>query len=61
MIKLFIYIPLHLFNLWLSLLSPNWIFKKAYTPSSDAIREQENIVKNKIRRANYYTKRMIQR
>lgn len=61
MIKLFIYMPLHIFNMWIAYLSPRWVFKVAYAPSSDAVREQETIARNKIRKANYHVKRMIQR
>ena len=59
MIKFFIYLPMHIFNMWVAHLSPRWIFCKAYAPSSDIIREQETITRNKMRKANYHIKRII--
>ena len=59
MIKLFLYLPTHIFNMWIAHLSPRWIFRKAYAPSGDTIRKQETITRNKMRKMNYYIKRNI--
>ncbi len=59
MFKILIYMPLHLLNMWIAHLAPRWVFRKAYAPSSDSIREQEVITRNRMRKINYYVKRNI--
>jgi len=57
MIKILLYLPLHVFNLWLSVLSPCWIFKRSYAPSSELVRIQEQAIRNKMRLTAYRIKR----
>lgn len=59
MIKLFFYLPMHLLNGWISLLSPRWVLRIVYAPSDETIREQEQAARNKTRLAAYYTRKFL--
>lgn len=59
MIKILLYLPLHILNTWIAFLSPRWIFKLTYAPSSESVREQERVVRNKARLAAYHAKKYL--
>jgi len=56
MIKFLCYLPAHILNTWLAHLAPHWIFKVTYKPSTEAEREQEEWIRNKVRKATYWIK-----
>jgi len=53
LIKLFLYLPVHLLNTVLAY-SPRSVFIAGYQPSSDAIRDSELAVKNTTRLIKYF-------
>jgi len=58
MVKILLYLPLHLLNIWIRFFpAPRWLFKLLYSSSSESIREQEQMMRNQIRIAKYYIKR----
>ena len=59
MFGLFVNLPLHIMNFWLAVFAPRAIFKIAYSPSSEAVRSQEEIVRNKMRYLAYVSKKIM--
>ncbi len=59
MIKLLVYLPIHLINSYLATLAPLWLFRATYTQSGETIREQETTVRNAARLAAYHVKKVI--
>ncbi len=53
-----IYSAAIMYDVWLAYLAPLWLFKQAYAPATEAVREREEIVRNTVRRTAYRLRRV---